>query len=89
MVYMIYSADDLDQVVDEDMIHQHRRYIESFGPRIRMGGPLLEEASGNPKGRVILIDLDARADAERFVFNDPFFKIGRIKSFVIERMSIL
>lgn len=29
------------------------------------------------------------ADAERLVFNDPFFKTGRIKTFVIERMSIL
>nr|WP_315425847.1 YciI family protein [uncultured Albidiferax sp.] len=89
MLYMIYSADDLDQVVEEDMIDQHRRYIESFRHHIRVGGPLLEEASGRPKGRVILIDLESHADAERFLFNDPFFKTGRIKNFLIERMSIV
>jgi uncharacterized protein (DUF1330 family) len=89
MAYMIYSVDDLSLAVDEDMIDQHRRYIRSFGSNVRMGGPLLDEVTGQPKGRVILIDFAARADAESFLFNDPFFKIGRIKTYVIERMSIV
>lgn len=49
MVYMIYSADDLDKAVDEDMIRQHRRYIESFGPRIRTGGPYWMKPPANRK----------------------------------------
>ena len=89
MAYMIYQLDDLDKVVDQREIGQHVSYIESLGALVRTGGPLLDETTGEPKGRVILIDFDTRAEAEAFVFNDPFFKLGRIKTVTMERMSIL
>lgn len=89
MAYMIYQLDDVGKAVDHSALGQHVTYIESLGPLVRMGGPLLDESTGQPKGRVILIDFDTRAEAEAFVANDPFYKMGRIKSVTIERMSIL
>jgi uncharacterized protein YciI len=86
---MIYQLDDLDIAVNQRELEQHVSYIKSLGAHVRMGGPLLDETSGQPKGRVIVIDFDTRVEAEAFVSNDPFHKIGRIKAVTIERMSIL
>lgn len=88
MPYMIYQLDDLDKAVSQPQIAQHISHIESLGPLVRMGGPLLDEASGQPKGRILLTDFAMRAEAEAFVANDPFRKMGRIKTVTIERMSI-
>ncbi|SFV07840.1 YciI family protein [Pseudoduganella namucuonensis] len=89
MAYMIYQLDDQAVAVGEAELARHISYINALGPRVRMGGPLFDEAASQPKGRLIVADFDTRAEAEAFVAGDPFRQSGRIKTVTIERMSIL
>lgn len=61
----------------------HRDYMKSFGARVRLGGPLLDE-NGQGIGGLMVIEAENLEDVRDIVANDPFEKAG-----LSERIDIL
>ena len=53
----------------------HRDYMNQFGPRVRLGGPVLDD-NGNGCGGLMVIEADNAQEVEDMVRNDPFEQAG-------------
>ncbi|HWL57455.1 MAG TPA: YciI family protein [Paracoccus sp. (in: a-proteobacteria)] len=53
----------------------HRDYMTQFGPRVLIGGPILDEA-GNAQGGMMVIEAESRDEVERIIAADPFEQAG-------------
>lgn len=53
----------------------HRDYMSAFGPRVLIGGPILDE-DGNARGGMMVIEAESRDEVERIVAADPFEQAG-------------
>ncbi len=88
MAYLILCEDDVSVVVSDELGAEHRHYLDSRRPLVRAGGPLLAEDGKTIAGRVMFTVFETREEAEDFIFNEPFFKHGRVKSHRIQPMLI-
>ncbi len=88
MAYLIYCEDDVSVVLSDEIGAEHRHYIDSRRHLIRAGGPIVAEDGETVLGRVMFTVFDTRKEAEDFIFNEPFFKHGRVKSHMIQPMLI-
>jgi uncharacterized protein YciI len=57
----------------------HLSYLESHAAKIVSGGALLD-ASGQPAGSLLVVDVEDRAEAEAFAAADPYAKAGLFES---------
>lgn len=53
----------------------HLAYVRGFADRMKLGGPMLDEA-GNMAGSIIFLEADDIADARAFSAEDPYNKAG-------------
>jgi len=53
----------------------HLEYFKSYGNKLVLGGPMLDEA-GSPSGSLLLIEAANAAEAREISANDPYFKAG-------------
>lgn len=53
----------------------HLAYFAEFGPRLILGGPMLDDA-GNPAGSMLIIEAADRAEAQSIADEDPYKKAG-------------
>jgi hypothetical protein len=88
VAYLIYCEDDPSVILSEEINAAHRKYIEDHQHVIKAGGPIVTEGSDAAVGRVMFTTFDKRKDAENFIFNEPFFKFGRVRKHMIEPMLI-
>lgn len=59
---------------------EHLAYMQSKLDHIVIAGPILDDATGNPIGSLIVLDYPDRAGAEDFAANDPYAKVGLFKA---------
>jgi len=59
---------------------EHLAYMQGKVDHIVIAGPILDEATGNPVGSLIVLDYPDRVGAEDFAANDPYAKAGLFKS---------
>ena len=64
---------------------EHLKYIERFMPSVLVGGGFLTEDGGLAGGGLIILDVDNRSEAEKFVKNDPYTKAGLFQEVQIKR----
>jgi uncharacterized protein YciI len=60
----------------------HLAFLEGEASKIVSGGALLD-ASGQPSGSLLVIDVEDRAAAEAFTAADPYTKAGLFESTVV------
>ena len=54
----------------------HLDYVGTFGDKVRLAGPVLNEADGTPMGSFFILDMEDRAMVEAFAEADPYHKAG-------------
>ncbi|SDH10772.1 YciI family protein [Roseospirillum parvum] len=61
----------------------HLDYAASFGPRIRVGGPMLGPDGQTMVGSLLLLEAETIDEARAFTENDPYAKAGLFESVVV------
>lgn len=61
----------------------HLEYLKTFGDRLVIGGPMLDNAEDKPVGSLIVAKFDSKEEAERFAADDPYAKAGLFESVTI------
>lgn len=80
MPYVILALDQPDaQALREALKPAHLDYLSERQQRMLAGGAVLDE-DGRAIGALIIVDADDRADAERFIGDDPFAQGGLFAS---------
>lgn len=83
MPYMIQTTPDPQKThLREQLVKAHGGYLEQHQAIILAAGALMEE-DGKNAGGLLIIDVDEREAAERFVRDDPFAPL--FASVVIKR----
>jgi uncharacterized protein YciI len=54
----------------------HLAYLESLGPKLRVGGALLSEDAKEPRGSVIIVEAGGLDEAKAIAAADPYAKAG-------------
>lgn len=65
----------------------HLAHLEAHRDHVVLAGPFLGE-DGSPVGSLLVVDYDDRADAERFVADDPYSKADLFQSVTIRPMRV-
>jgi uncharacterized protein YciI len=63
----------------------HLEYLTKHETMILAGGAITDDDGNGGHGGIIIIDTDDRAEAERFVADDPFTKAGLFESVTVTR----
>ncbi len=77
MPYLIYARDFEEMDAQREQIRDaHREHLRSIGDKLLASGALLDEDGITVIGGISLIDTEARSEAEKFAYNDPYAKAG-------------
>lgn len=63
---------------------EHLRYLDDTKDALLACGAKFDEETGNAKGGVYLVDVETREEAEAYIANDPFSKVGLFSDVQIE-----
>ena len=63
----------------------HLEYLTKNQDLILAGGAITDDDGKGGHGGIIIIDTDDRAEAERFVADDPFTKAGLFENATVSR----
>jgi uncharacterized protein YciI len=55
---------------------EHIRHMLAWLPRTVFGAAVLEEATGEPAGMVVVLAVDSREEAQRFTDSEPYCRAG-------------
>ncbi len=61
----------------------HLEYLTAHQDKLLAAGALINDDGTGGSGGILIVDTDDRAEAERFIANDPFTKAG-----LFERVSV-
>lgn len=86
MPYMIRTYDKAD-AAELRAAHRpaHLLYLRSYTARILAAGGFLNDDGSIGKGGMIILDTEARAEAEQLIANDPFNLAGVFEKVEITR----
>jgi uncharacterized protein len=54
----------------------HIEYVTSQPDMLAQAGPLLNEATGDPTGTVLIVEAESIAEAKSYVSGDPYIEAG-------------
>ena len=81
MLFVFFCTDKPDHLaVRQQNRPAHLAYLESYGDRIKAGGPTFADEGTTMNGSLIILDLADRAEADAFVAGDPYGKAGLFES---------
>lgn len=66
----------------------HLAYVATFGERVKLGGPMLDEA-GQMAGSLLIVDAGDMAEAQAFSAADPYAKAGLFQSVEIRQFRVV
>lgn len=58
----------------------HLAFLESLGPRLKLGGALMNETGDAPEGSLVVLDVASLGEAETIMAEDPYAKAGLFAS---------
>jgi uncharacterized protein YciI len=64
---------------------RHLAYVRSFGDRIVIGGPLLDESGEAMAGSLLVVDFPDREGVQAFLDGDPYGEAGLFASVTVDR----
>lgn len=80
-VYCLDKEDGLPRRLDSRPAHVD--YLKSLGTRLKLAGPLLDDAGENPAGSLLIIEADSLEEARTLVAGDPYGAADVFKSVVV------
>jgi uncharacterized protein YciI len=86
MPYVITFVDDPDVLEKKKQIRPiHIEHVERNAHRILASGGFFPDDGDFPDGGLIILDVEDRADAVRYIESDPFFINGIFSKYTIKR----
>jgi uncharacterized protein YciI len=86
MPYAIQTRDKTgSENIRSDNRAAHLEYLTKLQNLILAGGAITDDDGTGGRGGIIIIDTDDRAEAERFVAEDPFTKAGLFEEVTVSR----
>ena len=81
MLVAAYCIDKDDMLPTRlDVRPDHLQFLSEMGSRMKLAGPLMDEAGEHPVGSLIIISADSVAHAEKLMAADPYRAAGLFKS---------
>ncbi len=76
-LFILYARDKAGKLADRMAARpKHLEHLASLGARLKVAGPILDQATGDPCGSLIIFEADDLAAAEAFVQADPYAAAG-------------
>lgn len=86
MPYVIQTRDKPDHgQLRADTRAEHLEYLDANKGKLLAAGALIDDDGTGGHGGVIIVDTDDRAEAERFIADDPFTKAGLFETVIVTR----
>ena len=86
MPYAILTQDKPDHAhVRAAARPAHLEYLTANQGLLLAAGALIDDDGTGGHGGILIVDTDDRAEAERFIANDPFSKAGLFQSVTVTR----
>lgn len=63
----------------------HLEYLTANAHKLLAAGALLDDDGSGGHGGILIVDTDDRAEAERFIAEDPFTKAGLFRKVTVTR----
>ncbi len=86
---MPYAIQTTDKAGAEDIRRDNRaahlEYLTKHRKLLLAGGAIINDDGSGGHGGILLVDTDDRAEAERFVAEDPFTKAGLFENVTVTR----
>lgn len=87
MIFAIFCKDKPGKLaLRQETRPAHVRHLKSLGDRLKGAGPTLD-ASGDPNGSLLLIDVADQAEAEAFASADPYAQKGLFQNVSISHWN--
>jgi uncharacterized protein YciI len=81
MLFAVYCLDKDDALPRRLAARpDHVKFLETLGSRIKIGGPLLDDAGENPVGSLLVIEADSLEQAKTLMAGDPYAGADVFKS---------
>ncbi len=76
-LFVLHCTDRPDSVALRVATREaHLAYLEGLGARVKLGGPMLDEASGASIGSLLIVEADDIAAARNLAADDPYARAG-------------
>ena len=86
MPYAIHTTDKADGAsIRAAARPAHIEYLVQHQSLLLAAGALIDDDGTGGKGGILIVDTDDRAEAERFIAEDPFTKAGLFASVTVTR----
>jgi uncharacterized protein YciI len=83
-LFLVLCNDNPDMLaLRQENRPKHMAHIQSLGDRLKMAGPQLDAADGDPCGSVLIIEGESAEDVEGFMKRDPFWQAGIFKDMAV------
>ena len=77
MLFVFFCTDKPDHLaVRQQNRPAHLAYLESYGDRIKAGGPTFADDGTTMNGSLIVVEAASLEDARKLITDDPFAKAG-------------
>lgn len=87
MLYAIIAEDKPDGLEHRLAVRPtHLKHLESLGDKLVFAGPFLDE-NEKPRGSLMVIDAQSRAEAEAMAAQDPFVTQGVFARYEVKRWN--
>lgn len=87
MLYSVYCQDREDTAaLREKHLVAHRAHLDAWNDRLFFSGPLQNDDASASLGSLFVLNVADRAEAERFIHTETFYKAGIFASVTIRRM---
>ena len=86
MPYAIHTQDKAGAAkLRADTRAEHLEYLTANKHLLLAAGALIDDDGTGGNGGILIVDTDDRKEAERFIANDPFTKVGLFEKVTITR----
>lgn len=87
MLYSVYCQDkDNTAALREEHLTAHRAHLDAWRDKIFFSGPLQSDDAQVAHGSLFILNVEDRAEAERFIHTETFYQNGIFASVKIFRM---
>jgi len=86
MFYALICTDKPDSLqLRLDTRPAHLEHLRGLGDALKLGGPMLDEESGDPNGSFVVVEAASEQEARAIAERDPFNKVGIFASIDVRR----
>ncbi len=87
MLYSVYCQDaENTAALREEHLVAHRAHLDTWRDKIFFSGPLQSDDALTAHGSLFILNVEDRAEAERFIQTETFYNNGIFASVTIRRM---